>query len=253
MTQQKQLGPMANGTSSPSSPGARRRGRPRKVIASDAEISREAVLECAFAMTGRDRLDELSMVRVATEMGVSPSLVHYYLENRDALTSGVLNRFFKAVCNATPQQNPDARRDIEAVARASHGVMLAYPGVVDYLAAHNRFRLVQKVQEGEVDYGVRAFERMAAAIMRAGHEPADAAMLGHLIRMFVLSSAQAEAHFQTPGFHKSFLDDTLQRFPPTEYPGLHHSLHEFASLNGNDVFGRGLEILLDGFERTAAT
>lgn len=233
------------------SPEPRRRGRPRRNDGNTnmPELSREAVLEAAFSMTATERLDSLSMVRVAAVMGVSPSLVHYYLDSRDALTSGVINRFFRAVCEAAPKPHRDARKDIERVARANYAVMLAKPGVVDYLASHNRFRLVQQVQEGETDYGVLAFERLSAAIMRAGYSNQDAAMLGHLVRMFVLSSAQAEANFQTPGFHKRFLDDTLSRFNQTTYPGLHYSLREFAALEGSEVFKTGLDILLNGFER----
>jgi AcrR family transcriptional regulator len=235
-------------------PAPRPRGRPARNDASAAPVvTRETVLQCAVAMTRSERLDALSMVRVASAMGVSPSLLHYYLDSRDALTSGVINVFFRSVCEATPPIDADPRKDIENVAWATYTVMCDHPGVVDYLAAHNRYRLVQKVEAGEIDYGVRAFERLAAAIMRAGYAASDAALLGHLIRMLVLSSAQSEAHFQTPGFHKRFLDDTLERFDRGQYPGLHHSLREFAALQGKEVFDRGLGMLLDGFTRAGRT
>lgn len=229
----------------------RRRGRPKRTegTSQSPEISRLSVIEFAFSLTRTERLDALSMVKVAAAMGVSPSLVHYYLESRDALTSGVINRFFREVCDAAPPPTRDTRHDIKAMVYANYTVMLKHPGVVDYLATHNRFRLVQQVQEGEADYGIQAFELLSAAIMRAGYSSRNAAMLGHLVRMFVLSSAQAEANFQTPAFHKAFLDGILNRFPQGTYPGLHHSLHEFASLDGAEVFSAGLDILLDGFER----
>lgn len=233
--------------------GTRPRGRPRRKEGNQKspEISRASVIEFAFSMTKTERLDALSMVKVAAAMGVSPSLVHYYLDSRDALTSGVINRFFQEICKSTPAPSDDPHLDVKATVYANYLVMLKHPGVVDYLATHNRFRLVQQVQEDEADYGIRAFELLSAAIMRAGYSNRDAAMLGHLVRMFVLSSAQAEANFQTPAFHKAFLDNILERFPQESYPGLHHSLRDFATLDGEDVFNTGLEILLDGFERRA--
>jgi len=226
----------------------RRRGRPRRDQPGGIELSRDSVLDAAFAMTRSESLDTLSMVRVAAGLGVSPSLVHYYLDSRDALVSGVINRFSRVVWDATRTPLANPRQDIEAVATSTYDAMLTYPGVVAYLASNNRFRFVQMVGEDEVDYGVQSFERLAAAIMGAGYAPADAALLGHLVRMFILASAQAEVHFQTPGFHKGFLDATLNRLERAHYPGLHHSLRAFATLKGREVFQQGLQVLLDGFE-----
>lgn len=228
----------------------RRRGRPKKSDSPNLpEISREAIIEFAFSMTVTESLDTLSMVKVATAMAVSPSSVHYYLSKRDALISGVINRFYREVCESTPEASGSAREAIKAIVQATYQVMLKYPGIVRYLSSHNRFRLVQEVQEGEIDYGIKAFDLLGVAIMRAGYSGRDTAMLGHLLRMFILSSAQAEAQLQTPSFHKQFLDGILGRFKRKSYPGLHHSLRDFASLDGAEVFNTGLEILLDGFER----
>jgi AcrR family transcriptional regulator len=231
----------------------RPRGRPRRDGAGMPELSREVVIERAFEMTRTERLDALSMVRVAAELGISPALMHYYLNSRDALTSGVVNRFSRAVCEATPAPTDQPRADIEAVMRATYTVMLAHPGVVDYLASHNRFRLVQQVGEGEVDYGLRSLELLTSAVMRAGYDQHDTAMLSHLLRMFVLACGQAEARFQTPGFHKGFLDKTVSRLEPAEFPGLHHTLRAFATLDGRTVFDRGLQMLIDGFGASKAT
>jgi AcrR family transcriptional regulator len=234
---------------------ARPRGRPRRDGSGTGipDLSRHAVIERAFEMTRTERLDALSMVRVAAELGISPALMHYYLNSRDALTSGVVNRFSRAICEATPPPTDQPRADIEAVIRATYTVMLAYPGVVDYLASHNRFRLVQQVAACEVDYGLRSLELLTSAVMRAGYNPHDAAMLSHLLRMFVLACGQAEARFQTPGFHKGFLDSTVNRLDTTEFPGLHYTLGAFATLDGRTVFERGLQMLIDGYGATTGT
>lgn len=225
----------------------RPRGRPAKLTTDTYPVlSRDAILACALEMAKREPLDAISMVKVAAEMKASSSLAHYYLKGRDDLTSGVINLFSKALVDAAPPRCADARADIEAVARVHHAFLLLYPGIAEYLTRHNRFRLVQKVREGETDYGVQAFERLTSAVMRAGFNSEGTAMLTYLLRMFVLSSALAEARFQTPGFHQQFLDDTLQRFDKSEYPGLHHALHAFARLDGNSVFEHGLKVILDG-------
>ena len=64
-------------------------------------------------------LQELSIVRVAKDLGVTPALIHYYLDGRDALTSGVMNAFYKEMQLDWPLLTSHWREDVGHVVRGN--------------------------------------------------------------------------------------------------------------------------------------
>jgi AcrR family transcriptional regulator len=99
---------------------------------------------------------------------VAPGLIHYYLGGRDQLVSGVLNDYYRQRTLRIPPLTGDWRADVERIARLSFQVAVENPGVSNYVASHNRYRLFQDVQPGETDYGLEFFNRMTSAIMQGG-------------------------------------------------------------------------------------
>jgi AcrR family transcriptional regulator len=191
-------------------------------------------------------LQNLSIVRVAKELGVTPALVHYYLAGRDALTSGIMNAFYHEIVNYWPDTTEDWENDLHAASQIKYNTMLRYPGVAVYLAAYNRFRMVQLVAADEIDYGLLVFERYVGTVRRAGFNADKTAMDAHLLNEYVTASANATIRHRWPGEHEDFLRKSLARLDPTHFPNFHYIRESFLTLDGARAFAEGLRIFLQG-------
>jgi AcrR family transcriptional regulator len=229
----------------------RTRGRPRKPnVHTDSEgLSREAIILKAAQLAKGESLDEISMVRVARELGVVPGLIHYYVGSRDDLLSGVINHYFRARMEQLPLPTGDWKEDMRRVARASIQSMMEYRGVAGYIATHNRFRLFQKVGPDETDYGLEFFNRVAEVMRCGGLSPKAAALGYHLLMQFIVASAANEIGGQTPGRHEKFIRTRLLGLDKSTHAGALYIAKEFSRLDFTDTFESGLEMLLAGIER----
>jgi AcrR family transcriptional regulator len=238
----------------PSAPALpRRRGRPSKAEANGGAvtpmISREAILDRAVEITMVEPLNDLSIVGLARDFGVTTALIHYYAGSRDDLISGVINRYFMArVERLRPLTKKNWRSNVEEHARAIFDVMKKYGGVLRYLMSHNRFRLFQQVGPGETDYGLVYLNRIAD-IFRSGGFSAEQCALGyHLLMQYVMTSAYAEVNRQLPGEHEQYILGRIRASSPEQYPAAHFFAVPFSKLDSPTAFDAGLAILLDGMQ-----
>jgi AcrR family transcriptional regulator len=57
--------------------------------------ARERILDAAVRRIAREGIDEVRIARIATDAGVSPSLVHYHFDSRDALLAEALEHSYE--------------------------------------------------------------------------------------------------------------------------------------------------------------
>jgi AcrR family transcriptional regulator len=232
----------------------RRPGRRPKSEDGTPAPSREAVIQCAVDLARKEPISEVSMVRVARELGVAAGLVHYYLGSRDDLLSAVINFAFKERVDALPEPSGDWRADLEGVARSALVVLARWPGLGAYLMTRNRFRLFQRVQPGETDYGLAYFDHIGQVLRSAGFPGAKAALVFHLLMLFITSIAVERENRQAPGMHEEFIVGYVSKFDRSTVPGAAFLAGPFGKIDNDTTFETGLRILLDGFEawRTAS-
>ena len=229
-------------------PLARKPGRRPRSEDGTPALSREVVIQCAVNLARREPISEISMVRVGRELGVAPGLVHYYLGSRDDLLSAVLNFAFKERMEALPPPVGNWRVDLEGVARSAVSVMTGWPGLGTYSLTHNRFRLFQRVESGETDYGLAYFDHVGR-ILREGDFPgAKAALAYHLLMLFVVSIAVERENRQAPRMHQDFIVGYVSQFDRGSVPGARYLVAPFAKIDNDMTFESGLQLLLDGFE-----
>jgi AcrR family transcriptional regulator len=229
-------------------PTQRRAGRRPKSDASDANLSRDAVIRCAVELAQKESITEVSMVRVAREMGVAPGLVHYYVGSKDDLLSAVLNAAFRERVTALPPITGEWRADLGGVCRSTLETLARWPGVANYIATQNRFRLFQRVQPGEIDYGLAYFDHLGRILERAGFTPTKAALAYDLTMMFVTSISVEFANRQAPGEHKDFIVGYVSQFDRKDIPGATFLVGPFAKIDSEKRLDAGLKLLMDGFE-----
>jgi len=212
-------------------------------------LSREVILERALELCKNEPLQDISIVRIAREFGVTPGLVHYYLGGRDQLTSGVMNGFYRALLQNVSPVTGKWRADVEHLFRTIYKAYVRYAGIVAYLMSHNRFRLFQEVGPEEVDHGASFFERTASCLRQARLDARNTAMFAHLLLQHVLASGYQKSSRQLPGDHHDFLVSRMRRADSQERPDSRFILESFATLSGDAAFEAGLQLILDGMER----
>ncbi|MDB5963581.1 MAG: TetR family transcriptional regulator [Polaromonas sp.] len=232
----------------------RKRGRPR-LAAPDglgglggASLSRELILDRATLLAKVEPLGDISMVGLARELGVAPTLIHYYIGSRDDLISGVANRYFKARFARLQPLTGNWKQDLEREATQSFEIGLEYGGVLRYMMSHNRFRLFQQVSEGETDYGMLYLDRMAGIFRSGGFSAQHAAIGYHLLSQYVMSSSYAEVSRQLPAFHEHYIRGQIQGQPARELEGARYFAEAFCTLDSATSFPEGLRLLLGSFE-----
>ncbi|WP_152495116.1 TetR/AcrR family transcriptional regulator C-terminal domain-containing protein [Paraburkholderia kururiensis] len=227
-------------------PSGRGRGRPSGLAG--GMVDRTAVVETAFAMTKSIPVTDLSIVRVAKELGVTPALIHYYLAGggRDALTSGVMNTFYREVITLWPQETQDWRHNFETVSESIYRAYVRYPGIAIYAASHNRYQLVQEVEGDEVDYGLLVLEKFSGTVRQMGFDQARTGSLAHMLMMFIQSYAHSTVKRRWPGQHAEFLNTKLSELDPEAFPNCHFIRESLTSLNAPDAFRIAMRIIIDG-------
>lgn len=234
-----------------SAPQPRKRGRPPKAAAAVSEngsvLTREQILDKATELAKVEPLEDISMVRLARELGVAPGLIHYYVGSRDDLISGVANRYFEArLANLQPLTG-DWEQDLWQEAMQNFRMGVEYGGVLRYMMSHNRFRLFQQVAEGETEYGALYLDRMVGIFRAGGFTPQQAAIGYHLLSLYVMSSSYAEVSRQLPGFHGTYIRGQIESHPADELAHARYFLDAFASLDSATAFPEGLRIMIAGF------
>lgn len=225
------------------------RGPGRPAGGGQGLFSRDAIIALSLDLTRNVALHELSIVRVAQELEVTPGLIHYYMGGRDALTSGVMNAFFRELIEAWPEPHGDWRADLEVACRAVYNAHVKYGGIAAYVVSHNRFRMVQAVAEGETDYGILLFEKFTFLVKAAGFDAVHTGIYTHLLNEFITGYAQATAAHRWPGEHAGFLNEKLAALDRRRYPAAHFVSKTFTQLDSNRAFEMGLAIFLNGLER----
>jgi AcrR family transcriptional regulator len=231
---------------------ARRRGRPpRRVGAESATgrdaMSRELILERATQMARVEPLGEISMVGLARELGVAPTLIHYYVGSRADLIAGVANRYFQARHARRQPLTGDWQADLRREARLTFEMGQEYGGVLRYFMTHNRNRLFQDVGPGETDFGVLYFDRIGLILRDAGFTAQQAALAYHLLSQFLISSSFAQVTRQLPAFHEAFILARMAELPRKELAGAHFLAESFAAIDADAEFDVGLDLMLAGF------
>lgn len=228
------------------SASARRPGRPGKD--NPGLLNRQVILSLALQMTKNVPLTELSVVRVAAELGVTPALIHYYLGSRNGLTSGVMNAFYKDVIEHWPVETGEWKHDFEIVANAVYRAYLRYPGIVSYVAMHNRYQLFQDVREGETDYGVLAFEKYVATIRKMGLDAQRTGIYAHLSLEFISHFSHLTVTHRWPNQSRELLLEKMSSLSADDYPNIALVRESFANLGATDAFTTGLKLLVEAFE-----
>lgn len=182
-------------------------------------LSREAVLKGAFAILDRYGLADLTMRRLAAELGVQAGGLYWHFANKQTLLAAMADQITETSTETIgPADDADWRTQLQSLSARLRSALLAHPDGAELVAAGYALR----------PGSGQPLESMIKILQQAGLSDSDAQAAAAALIHFVLGhAAEVQSH------------DQLRR--AGALPAEHDRLPD-----QNAAFTVGLEILLDG-------
>lgn len=219
------------------------RTRPAK-----AALSREAVIEAALAIIKTEGMDSLSMRRIAQRLDTGAASLYVYVANRDELHDLVFDRIISEVTVPVADKKR-WRAQLHEVAFEMVRVYDRYPGSARLAMA--------KIPTGEG--ALRVTEAMLALLNAGGISDDAAAYAMDLLSLYITSIAfeqhvRAESGFAFDEDHvegmRAEFEAKWSALPAEEFPHLTRLAPIMTKGDGDERFGWGLDIMLNGLLAT---
>ena len=211
-------------------------------------LTRADVVDHLIGLAQREPFSEITVARLARELGVVPSLIHYFLGSRDDMLSLVFNHALKEIADQAPPLTGAWRADLEIQLRQAYETLLKWRGITTYMSAQNKFGIFQNVSQDEIDFGLVFYDRRGRIFQAAGFTARDGARAYHLLMLFLTSVARAHMLMLEPAAKRESLLAHVEQFPASDYPGARFLLLAFISIDTESTFEYGLRLILDGLE-----
>lgn len=191
-------------------------------------LSRERIRVAALTLIDRDSLGELSMRKLAAELGVQAASLYGYFPTKDDLLDDIA-RGIMARVDTSAFERGDWREGLTEWARSYRDALVAHPNFVPYLASG----------PGKRDENLRAADAVHGGLVGAGWPPREATMIGAATRYLVMGSTVGS-------FSRGFVDDVQvyrDRYPHLEQA---HLLRAKADEIDAESFELALTAFIDG-------
>jgi AcrR family transcriptional regulator len=160
-------------------------GRPRTPL-----LSRERIRDTALSIIDHGGLDELSMRKLAAELGVQAASLYRHYPTKDDVLDEVAELVVKDVDTSAFDADVEWPSALAAWARSFRTALAAHPNLVPYLA----------VGVGQRAESLRIADSVHGGLVRAGWPPREATLIGAATRSLVLGTTIAS-------FSRGFVDD----------------------------------------------
>jgi AcrR family transcriptional regulator len=211
-------------------------------------LSKQTVLEAALSIGDREGLEAVSLRRVARELGVTPMALYRYVDSKEGLLEGIIERAFEEF-DLPPENEGDWREQMRVLARSFRRLLVTHPAVAMLFSMH------PAETDSISQNGARIVEVVLSVLSRAGFPPKEAALIESECERFILGLAMLEitggpqpCPFNPKGTqnhgHVSFA-----LLPPEEFPHLLEALPYFSKYQEPEwAFEFALDLLVGGLE-----
>ena len=228
-------------------PGARRAG-----------LSREQIGQTAVEIADADGFGDVSMRRIARELGAGTMTLYHYVRNKDELLALMWNAVMEELILPEEEVSGNWRQALARIARASRTTFKRHPWIFEAMG--------QPAQSGP--NGLRHFEQSLSAVSELDVPPrerleliglVDDYVFGFTLRELLQEMYEAEGD---PDMSESGLDFFESELGSGEYPhasalfrgdlrtAMKRLMESFSGEEAsNRRFEHGLAALLDGFEQ----
>lgn len=216
--------------------------------ARDERLTKGRVLKAAVALADLNGIDSVTMRRLAEELGAGAMSLYYYVPNKDALLSGMVDLVFSEV--ELPSSEGDWKAALRRRAISTRDALRRHPWAVG--------RMEATTAPGPND--LRLHDAVLGCLRAAGFSVEMAVHAYSLQDAYIYGFALQE---KTIGFgtREEFAKVATKRVREVEartedvsatYPNLAEVVAGYVAKHGysaDDAFVFGLEVILDGLER----
>jgi AcrR family transcriptional regulator len=225
---------------------AKRRGagRPR---AGQEPLTRERILGAALEIVDEEGLGNLSMRRLAAELGVNPMSIYHHLPGKEAVVSGLVEVVFTRMRMPPSDEGLPWQGRLRGYAHAYRGIVRSHPNLALRIVS-DAAAVSEAVLSGA--------EPLYGALDEAGLSPAMIVRSADTVVDFVHGFALGEVSNPSGEFDiGSELLARIEARPAGEAPALRRVFgvlgEEGARYDFDAAFEAGLDILVKGIEAIA--
>ncbi|WP_405498176.1 TetR family transcriptional regulator [Nocardia sp. NBC_00511] len=191
-------------------------------------LNRDRIRDAALTLIDRDGLGELSMRKLAAELGVQAASLYTHYPTKDAVLDEIAAGIMARV-DTSAFDRGNWRDGLTSWARSYRTALVRHPNFVAYLAAG----------PGTREENLRAADAVHGGLVAAGWPPRDATMIGAATRYLVMGATMGS-------FSRGFVDDVQvyrDRYPHLEQA---HLLRAKADEIDSESFELALSAFTDG-------
>jgi AcrR family transcriptional regulator len=204
-------------------------------------LSRERIAEAALGFLDRHSLDELSMRRLAAELGVGTMTLYGYFRSKEELLDAVSDLTFDRV--ALPPAEGSWREQIREVVMVVHRTLAHHPAAA-------RIRAERPIL---TPGALRITEAALKSLREAGFGAEDAAGAVRLVFTYLFGFATFNPARSTADA-RAQATNALAALPMEDFPEMLAIADQaVAAMGGEKTFERGLDLILDGLEARLAS
>jgi AcrR family transcriptional regulator len=219
-----------------------RRDRPAKPA-----LSREAIVDAALAIIGKEGLDALSMRSLAQALDTGPASLYVYVANRDELWDLVFDAAIASI-ETEPTDPARWREQLHALGkRMLHMMVVEYPGIARLAMA--------RIPVG--DNALRVSESLLSLLKAGGVGDQAAAYAADLFSMFVTANAYEQSLYAQlyadPEYERREVERIAKRFAdlsPERYPTIASLGDKLTAGDGDERFSLGIDVIVNGLLQT---
>jgi AcrR family transcriptional regulator len=211
-------------------------GRPRETL------SRERVLRAAIELADERGIDALTMRELAGKLGFEGASLYYHVTSKDDLLDGMTELVAAEI--DVPSEAHDWK---EAMRRRALSAC-------DVFSRHPWASAIMDSREHSGPAQLAYADRVLGTLLAAGFTPRAAANAFLILDTYIHGFLRQRSGLSLPEGVETFdvADELLAELSPAAYPSLLAIAADFAVHPHDEVavFDQGLDLLLDGLERT---
>jgi AcrR family transcriptional regulator len=208
-------------------------------------LSRGRVIAAAVELADHIGLEQLTIRRLAEQLGVKPMSIYHHVSGKEAIVDGMVDAVFAEL--SLPSSDSGWRAAVHARCVALRDVLARHPWAIPLMES--------RPTPGAAT--LRHHDAMIGCFLRAGFSLELTAHAYAVLDSYVYGFAlqQAQLPFNGTAEIGTLAETILGAFPSGEYPHLFRFTADHVLRPGYDFgssFEVGLDLLLDGIERAAA-
>jgi len=205
-------------------------------------LSRDLIIQKAFALLDERGPDALSMRRLADHLGVAPNALYTHVRGKADIIEGLIDQVYAGI-DLDPDPTKDWPEQLATISQAVRAQFLAHPAVVPYAIQQpglgpNSLRL------GEAVYGVLR----PAGFSDEATVGIVYALLTYILGFVALELPRAGTSPQTSDEFVRRLHGFFAALPPGEFPHTVQLAPLLARISTADQFQLGIHIFIAGLK-----